>query len=192
LSEYVADVIAVLDDAGADRAALIGYSAGAEVAYAAASRHPGRVGAVAGIGAVGGPDDHGEVAAQVAAIRAEGMRAAIEGIAAAEPERPPDWLVDNLADTDAEMFALMLEAWADEPGIWTQFPAIQAPALIICGEHEEPDAVSHAQLAARTLPRGSAAILPDLHHLQAFWRTDESHPPLTSFLHARWPPHSQL
>jgi pimeloyl-ACP methyl ester carboxylesterase len=187
MSEYVADVTAVLDDAGADRAALVGYSAGAEVIFAVSSRHPDRIVAVAGIGAVGAPDSgEGDVAAWVAAIRAEGMRAAMERIAAQEPQRPPDWLMDNLAETDAEMFALLVEAWAGEPGSWAAFPAIPAPALIICGENEEPDAARHAQLAARTLPHGSAAVLPGLSHLQAFWRTDLSCPPLTAFLSEHW------
>ena len=187
MSEYAADVIAVLDHADVSRAALVGYSAGAAVAYAVASRYPDRVAAVAGIGAVGAPDeDHGDVAARVAAIRAEGMRAAMERIAALEPQRPPDWLIDNLSGTDAEMFALMVEAWESEPGNWAAFPAIQAPTLIICGESEEPDAYRHAQLAARTLPRGSAAVLPGFHHLQAFWRTDRSCPPLAIFLRQQW------
>ena len=187
MSEYVADVLAVLDDAGAGRAALVGYSAGAEVAYAVAGRHPGRVGAVAGIGAVGAPDeDDGGVTAWVAAIRTEGMRAAMERIAATEPQRPPDWLIDNLAGTDAEMYALLVEAWAGEPGSWAGFPAIQAPAMIICGENEEPGAATHARLAAQRLPHGSVAVLPGLHHLQAFWRTDLSCPPLTGFLREHW------
>ena len=38
------------------------------------------------------------------------------------------------------MFALLVETWADEPGSWADFPAIPAPALIICGENGEPDA----------------------------------------------------
>jgi pimeloyl-ACP methyl ester carboxylesterase len=189
ISEYVADVVAVLDDAGVGRAALVGHSAGATVAYEVASRHPSRVGALAGIGTVGAPDeDDGDVAAQVAAIRAEGMRAAMERIAAQEPQRPPGWLMDNLAETDTEMFALLVEAWAAEPGSWADFPAIQAPALIICGENEEPDAARHARLAAQTMPHGSAAVLPGLHHLQAFWRTDQSCPPLTEFLREHWMP----
>lgn len=61
-------------------------------------------------------------------------------------------------------------------------------ALIICGENEEPDAASHARLAAQTLPQGSAAVLPGLYHLQAFWRTDRSCPPLTAFLREHWMP----
>ena len=38
------------------------------------------------------------------------------------------------------MFALLAGAWVGEPGSWADFPAIRAPALIICGENGEPDA----------------------------------------------------
>jgi hypothetical protein len=44
----------------------------------------------------------------------------------------------------------------------------------------------HARLAAQTLPYGSVAVLPGLHHLQAFWRTDRPCPPLTGFLRQHW------
>ena len=36
-------------------------------------------------------------------------------------------------------------------------------------------------LAGYRLLHGSAAVLPGLHHLQAFWRTDLSCPPLAGF-----------
>ncbi len=42
LSEFISDAVAVLDAASADRAALIGYSDGAQVAYALAAEHPDR------------------------------------------------------------------------------------------------------------------------------------------------------
>jgi hypothetical protein len=100
------------------------------------------------------------------------MRAAMDRTAAAEPQPPPGWLLDNLGETDTEMFALLLEAWAGEPGSWADFPRIQAATLIICGEHEEPRAGRYARLAAQTLPRGSAVVLPGLHHLQAFCRSE--------------------
>lgn len=106
----------------------------------------------------------------------------MEELSALEPEPAPGWLLDNLAQTPAEMFALLLEAWASEPGAWADFPHVRAPALIICGENEEPDAAGHARLAADTLPQGTLAVLPGLGHLQAFWRTDQALPPLTGFL----------
>lgn len=123
LGEYVEDVIAVLDSAGVHRAALVGYSAGARVAYAVARRHPGRVSAVAGIGSGGAPGDYNrERAGWAAEVRAGGMRAAMQELAAGEPEPAPGWLLDNLAGTAADMFALLLEAWASEPAAWADFP----------------------------------------------------------------------
>src|SRR5215472_9398192 len=183
LGEYVDDVIAVLDAAGVSTSALVGYSAGARVAYAVARTHPGRVSAVAGIGAVGAPrEDLSDWAEAAARVRTGGMRAAIEEMAAEEPEPAPGWLVDNLASTRAEMFALMLQAWASAPTGWADFRHVQAPALVICGENEEPSAARNAQLAAAAMPHGTAVVLPGLWHLQAFWRTDQTLPSLTSFL----------
>lgn len=136
-----------------------------------------------GIGVVGAPgDDASDWAETAAQVRAGGMRATMEEIAAEEPEPPPGWLLDNLAGTQAEMFALMLEAWASEPAGWADFPHVQVPALVICGENEEPSAARNAQLAATAMPHGTAVVLPGLWHLQAFWRTDQTLPPLTSFL----------
>lgn len=184
LPEYVDDVIAVLDAAGVGRSALVGYSAGARIAYAVARKYPGRVSAVAGIGAVGAPgDDNSDWADLAARARVGGMRAAMEDMAAEESEPAPRWLLDNLAGTEAEMFALLLEAWASERSAWADFPHVQAPALVMCGEKEEPGAARNARLAAHTLPHGASAVLPGLWHLQAFWRTDQSLPPLTEFLH---------
>ena len=186
LSEYVDDVIAVLDDAGVDQAALIGYSAGAQIVYAVARFHPDRVDAVVGLGAVGAAGDEDDSAEVGAEIRANGVRAIIEAMAAGEPQAPPPWLIDNLAETDAEMFALLIEAWCKAPGSWPDFPYVKTPTLIICGGDEEPDATRNAELAARTLPAGSTVVLPGLSHLQVFWRTEESIPPMLAFLRDHW------
>jgi pimeloyl-ACP methyl ester carboxylesterase len=114
--------------AGADRAGIIGYSDGAQVAYALAAGHPDRVTAVVGIGAVGAPDeDPGTRAHTAAAVRARGMRAVMEGSSAREPHPAPRWLIDNLASTPAEMFALELEGWSTAPGPWHYFLSCRHP-----------------------------------------------------------------
>lgn len=53
----MADVIAVLNSAGIDRASMVGYSDGARLVYALAARHPHRVAAIVGIGGVAHPND---------------------------------------------------------------------------------------------------------------------------------------
>lgn len=183
MAEYVNDVIAVVDAAGLQRCALVGYSAGAQVALATAAAYPARITAVAGIGAVGGPEEDSSAGIDAAAsVRASGMRAAMAAYNAQEPQPAPRWMLDNLAATPTEMFALLLEAWASEPTAWADMPNVSCPALIICGEREEPGAGRHAAEAARLLPHGHSVVLPGLAHLQAFWRTDLTLPPLTAFL----------
>jgi pimeloyl-ACP methyl ester carboxylesterase len=116
---------------------------------------------VAGIGSVGAPgDDNREWAEWAAEVRAGGMRAAMGELAAGEPEPAPGWLLDNLAETAADMFALLLQAWASEPAARADFPLVRAPALIMCGEKEEPRAARNARLAADTLPHGTPVVLP--------------------------------
>jgi 3-oxoadipate enol-lactonase len=188
LEEYVADLIAVLDDAEVPSAALVGYSAGAQVAYAVARRHPGRVAAVVGIGSVGAPEEEDTSIEDSASIREGGMRASMVAMAATEADTPPEWLIDNLSETDAEMFALLIEAWCRPPGPWLDFPHIQAPTLIVCGENEEPGAPEHARRAAATVPNGEAVVVPGLAHLQIFWRSELTIPPMIAFLNKHWPP----
>src|SRR5215469_2574881 len=60
MSRYVEDVIAVFDDAGARRAAMIGYSQGARVAYAVAEAHPDRLAGIAGLDSVPDPAERPE------------------------------------------------------------------------------------------------------------------------------------
>jgi pimeloyl-ACP methyl ester carboxylesterase len=57
IEEYVADVIAVLDAAGVDRAAMVGYSAGAGVGFRVAAAYPDRISALVAIGNVPEPDE---------------------------------------------------------------------------------------------------------------------------------------
>lgn len=186
LDEYVADVIAVLDAAGVERAALVGYSAGARVALAVAARHPERSAAVIAIGSVplaaGVPGGNLEVAALVRRI---GTRALIERMAAGESEPVPPWLLDNLSETPAEMFAVRIEAWSDAVPAWDELPAVRAPTLLVCGAAEASE--SEAGRAAARLVDGRAVVLPGLGHLQVFWRVEVTGPVITRFLSDRVP-----
>jgi pimeloyl-ACP methyl ester carboxylesterase len=188
LTEYVEDVIAVLDAARADRASVIGYSAGASVAYATAAAWPGRIGAVIGIGAVGPPQvDADDDSALIGRVREIGTAAVMQEFSDGEPEPAPDWLLENLSTTDAEMFALLLEAWSTAPTNWDLLANVQAPTLLVGGELEEERAETHLLQAARMLLHGEAAVVPGIGHLQVFWRTDLSLPLITGFLRRVWP-----
>jgi len=185
IEEYVGDVIAVLDATGIDRAAMIGYSSGARIGFRVAAAHPDRIWALVAIGSVPEPDDDhsadsAAIGARTAEIRAAGMQAAMEAMAARESEPPPPWLMDNLATTNAEMFALSIEAWVGAESSWSLLPRISAPTLLIAGEKEAPEGA--ADRAARHLGSGRAAVLPGFGHLQTFWHREVTGPIVAAFL----------
>lgn len=189
--EYVEDAHALLDTLAVRSASVIGYSQGMHVAMALAATHPDRVSAVVGIGAVGAADDPTDWRHRAAAsIRAEGTAAAIDAFVQSEREPPPASLVANLASTDPEIFALLLEAATDdETGLWDYLPQIVAPTLLVVGEVEEDDedhgsglAGRNARKAAETIPRGEAFVVPGLAHLAIFWRSDLVLPTILGFL----------
>jgi pimeloyl-ACP methyl ester carboxylesterase len=184
LDEYLADVIAVLDAEGVERVAMVGYSDGAYVVYALAARHPERVAAVVGIGGVAHPQDTQAWRRELAIeVRRIGLGTWLQQMSEGEwgeSEPAPRWLMENLAATSTEMFALEIEAWADAPPEYTYFQSIGAPTLIICGERENTDGA--AELAVAALATGRAVVIPDFGHLQAFWRSDVAVPIIRDFL----------
>jgi pimeloyl-ACP methyl ester carboxylesterase len=179
--EYIADVIGVLDSAGVDRAAMVGYSDGARVVYALAARHPERVSAIVGIGGVPRATDTNKWRRdQAANVRQIGFREWLARLSASETEPAPAWLVENLAATPTEMFALEVEAWADAPTEIENFRRIKAPTLVVCGERENIDGA--AELAMDVLSNGTAVVIPGFGHMQAFWRSDVTAPIISDFL----------
>jgi pimeloyl-ACP methyl ester carboxylesterase len=98
-------------------------------------------------------------------------------------EPAPPWLIDNLAETSGEIFALTLDAWARATGAWEVIRKIQVPTLIAWGEDEEEGA--ETELAAARLPDGEAAVLPGFGHLQTFWHAEVTAPLVLDFLAAR-------
>lgn len=180
LEEYVDDLIAVLDAAEAQRAVIIGYSFGASVAYATAAVFPERCSAVIGIGGLSSPEEVSSARPTIIdSLRESGTRAVIEELAASEDEACPKWLIENLSSTDAEMFALQIEACLQASTEWAHFPQITAPTLVICGELEDG---GEADLAASKLANGAAVVLRGYGHLQVFWHGEVTAPLIRDFL----------
>ena len=196
-SEYVEDVVGLLDTLGLRSAAIIGYSQGLDIAIALAATHPERVAAVVGIGTVGAagePTDWRSEAA--AAVRENGIAAYMRKLAEHESEPPPAWLLDNLSSTDTEVFALLLEAALDDAtDLWGHFSNVRAPTLLLVGEREEDEAGVEPGLAARNAKQAATVIedvavhvLPRATHLAAFWRSDLTLPAILEFLREKYPP----
>jgi pimeloyl-ACP methyl ester carboxylesterase len=184
MDRYVEDVIAVLDDAGAERAVFVGYSMGACVGYAVAAAHPGRLAGLVGLDSVPAHEEQAAALREAAAeVLAKGTASIIAGIAASESGPAPGWLLDHLSATRAEAFAGSYEAMATEPAFWANAPHLTAPALLLLAVGEgEDDWWTLGEEAAAVMPDATAVMLPGLGHLQAFWRTDVSLPPIQRFL----------
>jgi len=73
-------------------------------------------------------------------------------------------------DTDAEQFALMMQAGAGADP-WEELSAIAIPVLLISGAEEDPEGVQD-EMAAR-LSSGRSVHLPGCGHVGAFLRPDE-------------------
>lgn len=93
----------------------------------------------------------------------------MEEMSAGEAEPAPGWLVDNLATTSSEMFALYLEASAESPNVWALLPEVRAPALLVVGGSELGDPADLDRAIAR-LPDATAVVQPGYGHLQNFWQ----------------------
>jgi len=102
------DAIAVLDAAGADRAAVVGYSLGARVAYAMAIRCPDRVTAVVGLDSIPEPDlDPFRTRQGAERVLREGTASAISHMSGLEPEPAPGWLLEHLESVPARAGAFL-------------------------------------------------------------------------------------
>jgi pimeloyl-ACP methyl ester carboxylesterase len=189
IDRYVDDVIAVADDFGLRTFSFFGYSAGASIGRRLAATHPQRVRAMIGLGAVGPGTSDGddEVADAAARVRAHGSDELVSWLREEEPDLP-DWFAEQMRSTDAEMFALTIEAWASWDGSWSEFASVRCPTLLIVGELEEPHAGDNASRAAAVMADGRAIVLPGLGHVAAFVRSDLVLPHVRAFLATVAPP----
>ena len=175
IEEYVADVVGLADELGYGRFAFWGYSNGARVGYEVAAAHPDRIVALVASGGVDAPDDSADEWREGARLVRE------QGLAAVLGDEPvPAWLRMLLVDeTDAEVVARELDGFA-EWSAWSVFPRIEAPTLIVAGEHE----AAHVHEATERIERGRAVVLPGLGHVGAFVSSALVLPHVRSFLDA--------
>jgi pimeloyl-ACP methyl ester carboxylesterase len=183
MSQYVADVLAVLDDAGADRAAFVGYSFGARVGFALGLCAPRRLTGLVALDSFPDPADSADaVRADAHEVLARGTREVIEEIVAAEREPVPAWLVEHLCITDTMAFAGGLEAEATEPDLWATASSLHVPVLLLVGVDGDGQRVTAlGRQLVQALPDAELVTL-DVAHLAAFHRVDLTLPVIARFL----------
>ncbi|HUZ84496.1 MAG TPA: alpha/beta hydrolase, partial [Gaiellales bacterium] len=171
IEEYVADVVAVLDELAVERCGFVGYSMGAQIGQLLAASHPQRVSALVALGVTRDrvPDPLGE-AAFAAEVRSHGMVRLVDEVEREERIVLPVWLRDQFLETDREQFALGVEAMAAWTP-WAIHASIRCPALLVAGELEDP--ARRNGEAAALMVRGAAAWLPGLGHVGAFLAAEQ-------------------
>ena len=167
---FVADLVAVLDAEGHDRAALMGYSLGARIALSAALRHPRRITHLVSLGGSAAPQQ-GQVDSVffpgvIEAVRQGGMEefCSRQGLGPEVDSRRGRATRQAFLAADHLAMAALLAATDATTGIPDEeLAACQVPALWMAGTEDHPR-FEQSQRAARLMPKGRFVPLPGRVH----------------------------
>jgi len=180
MADLAADVVAVLDARGLDRAHIVGLSLGGMVALHLAVDHPGRVRSLVVLctSARLGPRD--AWIDRAALVRAHGMTAVASsvvgrwltpGYADAHPDET-DAFMRMVAGTPAEGYASACEAIADHDVV-SELPRVRVPTLAIAGRDDPAIPVDHLRAIAAAVPDGEFLEVAPAAHLANWERSTE-------------------
>lgn len=190
IETHADDLAALLDTLGVESAAAVGHSMGTLVVRALAARHPGKVSALALLGAVAEPADAGRQAQRdrAATLREKGTAAVAPAVVAnalsetTRQDRPEvaAFVRELVMRQDPEGYARNCEALAGATDPGTVDPAV--PLLLVTGSDDKvgPEQVSRDLAAAHEAAGGTATveIIPGIGH----WTALEAAGPVTDHL----------
>jgi pimeloyl-ACP methyl ester carboxylesterase len=180
----VADLLAVLDDAGLDRAVLMGCSQGGRLALDVALAHPERVRALVLVACSvsGAPDDASgpfeppvdALVARLEAAEARGDRAALNELEAQAwldgPAQRAGRVGGALRALFLDMNGIALAAAdpgevAEPPSAWDRLEQIGVPTLIVWGSLDFPHFDARMRTLARRIPQAQTFVMEGAAHL---------------------------
>jgi 3-oxoadipate enol-lactonase len=188
MPQLAADAVHLLDALGIDSAHIYGVSMGGMIAQELAIRFPQRTrGLVLGCTTPGGPRAIRPAIGEVVALLGDTTRAAREpgrpwlGAMLFSPEfrrEQPDRVLELLEYFHrhrASLRGLAAHWWASVyHDTVSRLSRIQAPTLVIHGEHDAMAPMANARLLAERIPEAELAIVPRAGHAYALERPDES------------------
>lgn len=152
---------------------LMGHSLGGGIALAEAARHPDRVRAVVGVGAVTTLPEAGRegMRTRAEAVEASGMVAVAEtvatnGVSPAFRERQPEEfqeLISMLGSANPAGYAAQCRA-LEVMDLTGELGAIRAPTLLVAGELDQASPVARNEANA-ALVGAELVVLPDCAHI---------------------------
>jgi pimeloyl-ACP methyl ester carboxylesterase len=167
----VADVVAVLDAAGVDRAHYLGYSMGGTVGFALARLAPERLRSLV----VGGAHPYPATVSSFPEVDGSDSEAFARALEAALGE--PLARETRAAALANDLRALAAAARADA---LLGAPSVPVPCLLFVGERDQR--LADARRFAAETPGARLVTLPGLNHQEAMTRSDLVLPAVTAFL----------
>jgi 3-oxoadipate enol-lactonase len=186
IASHAEDLAGVLDELGIDSAAVVGHSMGTLVVRELAKRHPGKVSALALLGAVREPAEAGRQAQRdrAAVLREKGTAVVAPGVVAnalsetTRQDKPEvaAFVRELVMRQDAEGYARNCEALAGatDPGP----VAAGLPLLLVTGSDDKVGPPEASQEIADAHGSATVEILPGVGH----WTALEAARPVTDLL----------
>ncbi len=173
LDDLVADLEALREKLGIERAHVIGHSLGGMIGPAYARAHPERVLSLGLLSTAAGrtDEDRAKVRAVIAAMEEKGIRQVLDTLVErwftdAFLEARPDAVrarLEQVVETPAEVFLSVFRIYAEtEMAPWLH--EVAAPALVLTGELDGGCNPRLNRFIAGELPNAELAILPGLKH----------------------------
>ncbi|HET9988622.1 MAG TPA: alpha/beta hydrolase [Kofleriaceae bacterium] len=158
------DVIAVMDALAVKQAAIVGWSDGGEVALKLAIAHPDRVAKLFVFGSnYNSEGSKSRRNAPTATFSAYAQKCRTDYQKLSKTPKQFDELVDWL-----------LPIWRNPMGITKdQLRAIQAPAMIADGDHDEVILLAQVEEMAKLIPHGQLKVFDDASHF-ALWQDPQA------------------
>lgn len=159
MATRVADVVAVMDDAGIERPVFFGYSMGGHVGYAAAEHAPSRFRAFIIGGAQPGSPAVEHLLRGAEALRRGGMAGYVEALGPIPVE-----MRRRLLANDAEVLAASRIGTSRAPSYEDAVARLRVPMLVFAGGNDQP-IHDQAQRAASGNPHVRFVSLPGFGHV---------------------------
>lgn len=188
---FAADVVAVLDAAGAERAHVYGTSMGGRIAQWVAVDRPEHVDRlVLGCTSPGGP--HAVERDEAVGRSLAQHSAAARRRALLELMYTPEWLADHpgpyrtIGEPGTPAHVLRKHRLASaRHDAWDALPTIGAPTLVVHGAEDVFNPAANAALLGERIPRASTRLIPGARHAYFEERRDIAGPLVRNFLTAR-------
>jgi pimeloyl-ACP methyl ester carboxylesterase len=191
--DMVDDVVAVLDEAGVERAVWAGLSIGGMIAMRAAIKVPDRVAGLILIDTHAGPETaykkfkYGLMALGVRAVGVGPFLSEVTKLMFGattrreNPELVGAWR-DRFSKVDVPSMLLTLRALVRRDSVVDQLAAVAVPSVVIVGEEDASLPPHLSQQIVDALPMASLVVIPGAGHLSALEKPDEVTRAMLAFL----------